>query len=69
MSMINEQKIVISLDCMGGDFGPKETVRGAALAIESYEGPSNLEIVLVGKTSEITQYMDTVNKKGLTIVQ
>jgi glycerol-3-phosphate acyltransferase PlsX len=69
MSMINDKKIVISLDCMGGDFGPKETVRGAALAIESYEGPSNLEIVLVGKTSEITQYMDTVNKKGLTIVQ
>ncbi|GAA0299028.1 glycerol-3-phosphate acyltransferase PlsX [Gracilibacillus halotolerans] len=45
----------IAIDAMGGDHAPKEIVLGALKAVEEFP---NLQITLVGKESEIQNYMD-----------
>ena len=39
------KKIVLAIDIMGGDFGPKTTIEGVALASEAYP---NVKFVLFG---------------------
>lgn len=41
----------ISIDAMGGDFGPPVTIAGAAIALERY---SDLQFIFYGKEAEIT---------------
>lgn len=47
--------IKIAIDAMGGDFGPKVTVKGAIKAIKEFP---NIEITLYGKEDEISKYLD-----------
>lgn len=55
--------IKIALDAMGGDFGPKVTVKGAMDAVEEF---SNIEITLFGNETEINQYL--TNKQRIKII-
>lgn len=47
--------MILALDAMGGDHGPSEVCRGAIAACKEH---SDLEIVLVGKSSEIEPVLD-----------
>lgn len=40
------EKVIVALDAMGGDYAPVETVKGAVEAVNAY---SNIDIILVGK--------------------
>lgn len=57
----------IILDAMGGDFAPREVVKGALLAIDQL----NVEIILVGKGEQILRVLQDEGKtdlpKGLEI--
>ncbi len=50
----------IAVDAMGGDFGPKITVRGAVQAAEDF----NLDVVLVGVESLIKREFDRIGYRG-----
>ena len=63
------ESITIALDCMGGDFGPEETVTGAKIAVEEYEGLKDLKILLVGDTNEINKLVNEGDNPRLSIVQ
>jgi len=56
----------IAVDAMGGDFGPRVTVQGAARASEDY----NLEVLLVGVEELIKKEFDKLhgNKGKVTII-
>jgi len=47
---MNEARIRIAVDCMGGDYAPREIVAGALSAARAF----NLSLVLVGVAPEIT---------------
>jgi glycerol-3-phosphate acyltransferase PlsX len=49
----------IGIDIMGGDFAPKKTVHGAILALK--ELPTNTQIVLFGRESEILSELKRIN--------
>jgi glycerol-3-phosphate acyltransferase PlsX len=53
----------IAVDAMGGDFGPKITVRGAVQAAEDF----NLDVVLVGVESLIKREFDRIGGRGSRI--
>ena len=44
------KKIVLAIDIMGGDFGPKTTLEGVAIASEAYP---NVKFVLFGDKKKI----------------
>ena len=44
----------ISVDAMGGDFGPSVTIPASLKVLKKYE---NISIVLVGNSDEITQLL------------
>jgi len=50
----------ISVDAMGGDFGPSVTIPASLKILKKYE---NISIILVGNSDEITQILK--NKKSL----
>jgi len=45
----------IALDAMGGDFGPKATVKGAVLALKENK---KISVILIGKENEIKNELD-----------
>ena len=45
-----ENKVVIALDAMGGDYAPVETVKGAVEAVNENKG---MKVILVGREEEI----------------
>lgn len=45
-----ENKVVVAVDAMGGDYAPVETVKGA---IEAVNGNPKIKIILVGREKEI----------------
>jgi len=47
--------LILALDAMGGDHGPSEVCRGAIAACEEH---SDLELVLVGNSSDIEPMLD-----------
>jgi glycerol-3-phosphate acyltransferase PlsX len=49
--------LILALDAMGGDHGPSEVCRGAIAACEEHP---DLEIVLVGQSSEIAPLLEGV---------
>ncbi|MCF0143048.1 MAG: phosphate acyltransferase PlsX [Parasporobacterium sp.] len=49
--MDSENKIIIGLDAMGGDFGPKETVKGAVMAVNESQ---DVSVAVFGNEEEIT---------------
>ena len=53
----------IALDAMGGDHGPKESVKGAEKAIKAF---SDLEIILIGDETEINKYL--TSSERITII-
>lgn len=53
----------IAVDAMGGDFGPRITVRGAVQAAEDF----NLDVVLVGVESVIQREFDRIGGRGSRI--
>jgi len=53
----------IAVDAMGGDFGPRITVRGAVQATEDF----NLDVVLVGVESVIQREFDRIGGRGSRI--
>ncbi len=53
----------IALDAMGGDHGPKESVKGAEKAIKSFP---DLEIMLIGDEAEIKKHLTT--EERITII-
>ncbi len=55
--------MIIALDAMGGDHGPKESVKGAEKAIQAFP---DLEILLIGNEAEIKKYQ-TVTER-ITII-
>lgn len=72
MSMGNDIRsntVTIALDCMGGDYGPAETVAGAQIAIDAYQGNKQFNILLVGDTGEVNKLVNEKNYPGLAIVQ
>ncbi len=72
MSIANDTRhagITIALDCMGGDYGPVETVAGAKLALEQYKVSKELKILLVGDINDINTYVGDSEQSGLAIVQ
>ncbi|MDI6861577.1 MAG: phosphate acyltransferase PlsX [Caldisericia bacterium] len=54
----------IILDAMGGDYAPHEIIEGAKLAKEEL----NIDIVLVGKKSEIEKYLIQEEEKKFEII-
>lgn len=48
----------IALDAMGGDFGPKATVKGAVLALKENK---KISVILIGKEDEIKKELDKYN--------
>ncbi len=44
------KRITVALDAMGGDFAPKETVKGAVLALDEDE---NISVLLYGREDDI----------------
>lgn len=55
----------IALDAMGGDHGPKESVRGALKALEEFP---DLTIVLYGDETEINKYLSSTETQRLEII-
>ena len=55
--------MIIALDAMGGDHGPKESVKGAEKALQAFP---DLEILLIGDESEIKKYQTMTER--MTIV-
>ena len=53
----------IALDAMGGDHGPKESVKGAEKAIKSFP---ELEIMLIGDEAEIRKHL--TSEERITII-
>ena len=53
----------IALDAMGGDHGPKESVKGAEKAIKAFP---NLEILLIGDEKEIKNHL--TSEERITII-
>ena len=53
----------IALDAMGGDYGPSETVRGAAIAAAK----GGVEILLVGDKAAISQVLADQSIEDLPI--
>ncbi len=45
-----EDKVIIALDAMGGDYAPSETVKGAVEAVTEYP---QIKVILVGKEPDI----------------
>lgn len=45
----------IAIDAMGGDYAPKEIIKGTNLAIKEFE---DMEIILFGDESQINQYIE-----------
>ena len=62
-----ENKVVVALDAMGGDYAPVETVKGAVEAVKEHP---EIKVILVGKEdairTELTQY--TYNKENIEVV-
>lgn len=61
---MNENRIKLAIDAMGGDFAPKEIVEGVNLAIKNNE---DLELVLFGDEKEINKYL--IKNDRVSIVQ
>lgn len=61
------EKVVVALDAMGGDYAPKETVKGAVEAVAEYPG---IKVILVGKEEEIQRELAnyTYEKESIEIV-
>ncbi len=55
--------MIIALDAMGGDHGPKESVKGAEKALQAFP---DLEIMLIGNEAEIKKYQTMTER--LTII-
>jgi phosphate acyltransferase len=53
----------LAIDAMGGDHAPEKIVQGAIKAIEQF---SDIEIILVGNESKISQYL--TNKERISII-
>ena len=47
---MENKKVVVALDAMGGDYAPVETVKGA---VEAVNENSNIKVILVGKEEEV----------------
>ncbi|HEC70080.1 MAG TPA: phosphate acyltransferase PlsX [Candidatus Omnitrophica bacterium] len=50
----------VALDVMGGDYAPLEILKGACLASQEFK---DLELILVGKSSAIKEYLEKENLK------
>ena len=61
----NLKKIVLAIDIMGGDFGPKTTLEGVALASETYP---NVKFVLFGDKKSENQLKRIVNLKNYEFI-
>ena len=60
------KKIVLAIDIMGGDFGPKTTLEGVAIASEAYP---NVKFVLFGdKKKSENELKKVVNLKNYEFV-
>lgn len=55
--------VTIAVDAMGGDFAPKEVVRGAVMAAEEY----NVGVILVGLPDEINACLSNYDTSKLSI--
>ena len=53
-SIQSETMVKLAIDAMGGDFAPKEIVKGCNIAIAKHE---DLELVLYGDEEQINQYL------------
>lgn len=58
------EKVVITLDAMGGDFAPAETVKGAVEAVHDYP---EIKVILVGKEELIKEQLSRYSYKEDTI--
>ena len=52
-----ENKVVIALDAMGGDYAPVETVKGAVEAVNENKG---MKVILVGREEEIKSELNLI---------
>lgn len=61
------EKVVVALDAMGGDYAPKETVKGA---VEAIAGNTNIKVLLVGKEEQIREELAqyTYNEDNIDVV-
>ena len=48
---MENKKVVVALDAMGGDYAPVETVKGA---VEAVNENSNIKVILVGKEEGVS---------------
>ena len=56
----------VVVDAMGGDYSPLNEVRGALAALEHF--PNSIEIVLVGKESEIAAAIEGALPNNLSVI-
>ncbi len=56
-----EEKVVVALDAMGGDYAPKECVKGAVAAVKEYP---ELKVILVGKENAIKKELSEIEDKN-----
>ena len=59
-----ENKVVIALDAMGGDYAPVETVKGAVEAVNENKG---MKVILVGREEEIKSELAKYTYKEASI--
>ncbi|HHW92243.1 MAG TPA: phosphate acyltransferase, partial [Firmicutes bacterium] len=50
----------IAVDAMGGDYAPRELVRGAVAALQRRE---KLEVLLVGRSEELEAELESCEKE------
>ncbi len=61
------EKVIVALDAMGGDFAPKEQVKGAVEAVNERD---DLKVILVGTETEIKKELAqyTYDESNLEVV-
>lgn len=62
-----ENKVIVALDAMGGDYAPVETVKGAVEAVNEHP---EIKVILVGREKEIRAELGqyTYNEKNVEVV-
>ena len=60
---LEDRPIRVALDAMGGDFGPRETVKGAIQALSN----DNIEIILVGDQEPVQAELDRYDTTGHSV--
>ena len=59
----DDRPVRVAMDAMGGDFGPKETVKGAIEAL----GNDNIELILVGDQEPVQAELDRYDTTGRSV--